>query len=243
MGARFGQSAAGGSQWLTSRAWRRMAKALLVALLAMWVVSGCQRGPSSEDLRVKAGYVAFGNVELYRDGPERIMVRSRITHVQYAVLFPFVATTIAALASAYAYRSGRRRRRPSDWALPLGSTLVAVLLGAVGYNAMTVDTVIDRETKMLSVEAHRFWGTIPQRSRVEFARVEDIRIVYRAQRGAFCGAVARLSPGDGNELPLFRYVDIFTEQLDLAKCEHLRHRVAEALETDARSDPEERVWW
>lgn len=229
-------SAADCSRVAASRRIRRTAHAALLWVAASTLTS-CGRPPRI--VEAKGGYFAFGNVEVFRRGPDILAIESGITEVQYAVLVPLAAAFIAALASGYAWWRNRRARRRADWALPLGSALLAGLLAIVGTNATTVETVIDQGTRTVRVEQRLLWGTVPILSETKLDDVLDVQVVYRAGRGAYCTSMLRRRNGVPPEVPIFQFVDMLTNELDLVTCERLQSRIATALGDVPRAGPRE----
>ncbi|MBW2522758.1 MAG: hypothetical protein JRI23_01220 [Deltaproteobacteria bacterium] len=214
-------------------------RALRGALLAIaWVgLAACGRPPRI--VEAKGGYFAFGNVEAFQRGPEVLAIESSITAVQYAVLLPLGAAVIAAIVSGYAWWRNRSVGRRSDWALPLGSAVLATLLAFVGKNATTTTAVIDQNAGKVEVEQGRGWGVVPTRTETRLADVVSVQVVYRAGRGAYCASMLRRRSGEPSEVALFEFVDMLTDKVDLATCERLQARIASALGDVPRGGPVE----
>lgn len=198
-------------------------------------VAACGRPPRI--VEAKGGYFAFGNVEVFRRGPDVLAVESGITDVHYAVLVPLTAAVIAALASSYAWWRNRRAHRRADWVLPLGSAVLATLLGFVGKNATAVETTIDQRTGIVQVEQRAFWGTFATRTEVKLKDVVSLQVVYREGRGAYCASMIRRRAGEPAEVPAFQFLDMLSDEVDLATCERLQTRIAKAVGDVSRAGP------
>lgn len=219
---------------------RSLLRSIVGALVAL---GACSCGRPPRIVEAKGGYFAFGNVEMYRRGPELLAVESGITDVQYAILVPFAAAVVAAVASGYVFLKNRRARRPADWLLPVGSIVLAALLGAAGRNATSIETVIDQQARTVQVAQKVLWGAIPIRQAASFDDLRSMHVVYRDGRGAYCASLVERQAGQPAEMPLFRFVDMLTDRLDLATCERLQVHISAALGELPRGASVERRGW